>query len=140
MMVGLPRLRRETKLGLGWLLAIMLIAVIGCSKSKPVGTVQGTVTFDGAPYTEAAVIFLSMASGQGGTADIQSDGTFRITTSLPVDTYTVYLAPKLAAPTGEAQPVRIDQSIPDKYWNEASSDIKIDVVQGENKVEVRLVK
>jgi hypothetical protein len=122
------------------LLALMFFLVIGCGKSKPVGTVQGTVTFDGTPYTEAAVIFLSLTTGQGGTADIQSDGAFKITTPLPVDTYRVYLAPKLGAPTGEAQPVRIDQSIPDKYWNEAATDISIDIAEGPNTVEVRLQK
>jgi hypothetical protein len=135
---GAPLNRSISRCGL--LLVLMFVLVTGCSKSKPVGTVQGTVTFDGTPYTEAAVIFLSLNSGQGGTADIQGDGTFKITTPLPVDTYRVYLAPKLGEPTGEAQPVRIDQSIPDKYWNEAATDISIDVAQGPNTVEVRLQK
>ena len=135
---GSPLNRRLSRSGL--LVVLMFVLVIGCGKSEPVGTVQGTVTFDGTPYTNAAVIFLSLTTGQGGTADIQSDGTFKITTPLPVDTYRVYLAPKLGEATGEAQPVRIDQSIPDKYWNEAATDISIDVAEGSNTVEVRLQK
>ena len=135
---GSPLNRRLSRSGL--LVVLMFVLVIGCGKSEPVGTVQGTVTFDGTPYTNAAVIFLSLTTGQGGTADIQSDGTFKITTPLPVDTYRVYLAPKLGEATGEAQPVRIDQSIPDKYWNEAATDISIDVAEGSNTVEVQLQK
>jgi hypothetical protein len=93
---------------------------------------------NGEPYTDAAVVFLDMSTGQGGTANIEGGGTFKITTPLPVGTYTVYLAPKLGADTGEAQPVTIDQSVPEKYWNEASSDISIPVAEGANRVEVRL--
>ena len=119
---------------------LLLVLAAGCGKSKPVGTVEGTVTLNGTPYSEAAVIFLSLTTGQGGTADIQADGKFKIIDPLPVDTYRVYLAPKLAAPTGQAQPVRIDQSVPDKYWNEAATDISIDVAEGKNTVEVKLEK
>jgi hypothetical protein len=135
---GTPLYRSLSRSGLLFMLLLVLAA--GCGKSKPVGTVEGTVTLNGTPYSEAAVIFLSLTTGQGGTADIQADGKFKIIDPLPVDTYRVYLAPKLAAPTGQAQPVRIDQSVPDKYWNEAATDISIDVAEGENTVEVKLEK
>jgi hypothetical protein len=135
---GTPRYRSLSRSGL--LFVLLLVLAAGCGKSKPVGTVEGAVTLNGTPYSGAAVIFLSLTTGQGGTADIQADGTFKITDPLPVDTYQVYLAPKLGEPTGQAQPVRIDQSVPDKYWNEASTDISIDVAEGKNTVEVKLAK
>ncbi len=119
-------------------IALVAMLVAGCGKADPVGTVEGTVTLNGEPYSDAAVIFLSMATGQGGTADIGPGGSFKIANPLPVGTYTVYLAPKLGEPTGEAQPVTIDQSVPDKYWNEAASDISIDVSEGPNSVQVQL--
>ena len=35
---------------------------------------------------------------------------------------------------------KMDESLPEKYLNEASSDIKIDIVEGENDVTVPLKK
>ena len=119
-------------------IALLAMLVAGCGKTDPVGTVEGTVTLNGEPYSDAAVIFLSMVTGQGGTADIGPGGSFKIATPLPVGTYIVYLAPKMGEPTGEAQPVTIDQSVPDKYWNEAASDISINVSEGPNSVQVQL--
>jgi hypothetical protein len=104
------------------------------------GTVQGTVTLDGAPYADAAVIFLSMETGQGASGDIQSGGTFSLSDPLPVGTYTVYLAPKAVAETDQPSPVTMDRTVPEKYWNEAASDIKIDIQEGPNAVTVELKK
>ncbi len=122
------------------LLCVALVTCLGCGSSKPVGMVKGTVTLDGQPYADAAVVFLSMNSGQGGSADIQAGGTFQLPSPLPVDTYTVYLAPKAADASDEPKPVTIDAAVPDKYWNEAASDIKIEVKEGENNVQVPLKK
>jgi hypothetical protein len=104
------------------------------------GMVKGTVTLDGQPYADAAVVFLSMNSGQGASADIQAGGTFQLSSALPVDTYTVYLAPKAVDASDEPKPVKIDEGVPDKYWSEAASDIKIEVKEGENDVQVQLKK
>lgn len=50
------------------ILVVLASVVSGCSgrKSKPKGTVQGKVIFNGQPYTEASVVFLNQATGQGG--------------------------------------------------------------------------
>jgi hypothetical protein len=119
---------------------LVFAATAGCGSSKPMGTVKGTVTLDGTPYAEAAVIFLSLTTGQAASADIQAGGAFELPAPLPTGTYTVYLAPKAAGAADEPKPVSIDQAIPDKYWNEAASDIKIDVKDGENDVKVELKK
>lgn len=127
----------------GHLLVLVCLASFtfaGCEKSKPMGTVKGTVMLNGAPYADAAVIFLSLTTGQAASADIQAGGTFQLPAPLPTDTYTVYLAPKTADASDEPKPVSIDQSVPDKYWNEAASDIKIEVKEGENDVKVELKK
>jgi hypothetical protein len=120
------------------LLPLLFVAIAGCGGGQPTGTVKGKVTFDGAPYTDASVIFLDMETGQAGSANIQAGGTFAIEKPLPVGTYTVYLAPKPVEQTAEPVPVTIDETVPDKYWNEASSDIKIEVEEGENDVAVEL--
>jgi hypothetical protein len=122
------------------LLSVLLLSMIavGCSKSAPTGTVKGKVTLDDEPYSNAAVMIVSMETGQGGTADIQSDGTFTLAEPIPVGSYTAYLAPKASEnETQEAQAVTIDTSVPDKYWSEMS-DIKVDVAEGENDVTVPL--
>jgi hypothetical protein len=112
----------------------------GCGSSKPMGTVKGTVTLNGQPYADASVVFLSLTSGQASSVDIQAGGTFQLPAPLPADTYTVYLAPKAGNPSDEPKPVSIDAAVPDKYWNEAASDIKIEVKEGENNVQVELKK
>lgn len=118
----------------------LCLVITGCSSSDPAGTVEGKVTLDGAPYTGASVVFISLETGQGGTAEIQPDGTFRIETPMPVGSYKVYLEPKTGA-TEPADPSvagfestvsEVDNSVPAKYWNEADSDITIDVAEGAN--------
>ncbi len=125
-----------------YLLLLILVAVtsVGCSKKIPTGTVKGKVTLDDQPYSNASVVLLGVDSGQAGSADIQSDGTFSIAEPLPVGKYTVYLAPKASATNSEeAAPVSIDTTVPDKYWNEMS-DIKVDLAEGPNEITVPLKK
>jgi hypothetical protein len=120
---------------------LLALVIAGCKKSAPTGNVQGKVLLNDAPYADAAVVFLSPTTGQGGTADIQPGGTFRLEQPLPVGKYTVFLAPKSGgAAEEEPKPVSIDQAVPDKYWNEASSDISVDVNEGENDFTIPLKK
>lgn len=121
----------------------LLLAVACSSPSQPTGTVRGTVTLGDAPYDKAAVMLFSPTTGPVGIADLQPGGTFAMIDPIPVGTYTVYLAPKsVDSGDGSAQPmaVTIDESVPDKYWNEASSDVSIEVKEGPNEVTVKLVK
>lgn len=126
------------------ILACLLgVVLVGCEKAVPSGTVRGKVLLNDAPYADASVVFLSPDTGQAGSADIRADGTFSIETGLPVGSYVVFLAPKSAASGGgmdEPVPVSIDVSVPDKYWNEATSDISIEILEGPNDVTVRLSK
>ena len=118
-----------------------LLAAMGCSESQPMGTVKGTVSVKGKPYTDAAVMFVSTASGQGSGGDIGADGSFTLADPLPVGTYTVYFAPKSIAPedaTAAPVPIHMDKSVPEKYWNEASSDIKVEVKEGDNNIPVEV--
>jgi hypothetical protein len=117
---------------------LFLTVVIGCGKSVPTGTVRGKVTLDGQPYSNASVVLLGADTGQAGTADIQADGTFSMANPLPVGSYMAYLAPKASVGAAEeAAPVKIDTSVPEKYWSEMS-DIKVDVAEGENDVTIAM--
>ncbi len=119
-------------------LAVAVVA--GCSPSVPMGTVSGTVTLNGQPYDDAAVMLLDLDSGQAAGADIQPGGSFKIADPLPVGTYKVYLAPpsQTEEEAEMAKPITIDTSVPDKYWNEASTDVTITVEEGENTAVVEL--
>lgn len=137
---------RETR-RLPWLLmplaCFVSVLFVGCGESVSTGTVRGKVTLDGAPYADAAVVLVSPETGQAATADIQPDGTFTIETPLPVGSYVAFLAPKSAgseAAGDEPVEVSIDTSVPDKYWSEATSDIEVQITEGENDVTVSLSK
>lgn len=115
------------------------LVFVGCNPQADTGTVVGTVTLNGNPYTDAAVILFSPATGQGGSANIDADGRFTLPAPIPTGEYTVYLAPRIEETMPEdPKPVSIDQSVPTKYWDESSSDIVIQVNQGVNETEVRL--
>ena len=139
---SLPKMRRLPWLPM--LLAFALSALlVGCEEPVSTGTVRGKVTLDDAPYGDAAVVFISPETGQAGSADIQADGTFTIETPLPVGSYVVFLAPKSAMSEAAGdQPVEesVDESVPEKYLNEATSDISIEIVEGPNDVTVPLSK
>ncbi len=116
-----------------------IAVAVGCTPANPVGTVKGTASLKGKPYSDAAVMFVSLEKGLGSGGDLQSDGSFSLTDPLPVGSYTVYFAPK-SVPAAEASaapvPMHVDKSIPSKYWSESSSDIKVDVKEGDNTVPI----
>ncbi|QDV49287.1 peptidase associated/transthyretin-like domain-containing protein [Gimesia fumaroli] len=123
------------------LTALLFVAafVCGCGASGPVfktGTLAGTAKIDDRPFdADAVLMFLDNTSGQAYTAPVETDGKFTVEEKVRVGTYTVYLAPKPQAPDDpEMQPtgVTMDTSMPDKYWNEATSDLKVTVKEGEN--------
>ena len=129
----------------GVLLSGLILTCSGCGSGeppKPVGTVHGTVTLDGQPYTGAQVVFLALQTGQGGTANINPDGTYRILNPMWAGVYQVYLAPALpsADVQTEAVPVYMDEAVDEKFWNETSTDIVCHLKEGDNVFEVKLVK
>lgn len=123
--------------------SVVVLLSVGCSSGeppKPSGTVSGTVALNGQPYTDAAVVFFSLQTGQAASANIGEDGKYRILNPLWVGTYQVYLAPKLEEnlEQAEAKPVYMDQSIPEKYYNETTTDIICTLIEGQNSFAVEL--
>ena len=117
---------------------LLCVAITGCG-GEPAGTVSGTVTLDGETYSEGALIFIS--GGQGGSVNINADGTFALVDPIPVGTYTVYAAPtietaeELAASDEGDQPAMVsaagDSAVVESQRSE-SSDQKVEVAEGEN--------
>jgi len=129
--------------GLSWVaIVVLVVGFVGCGPGGPAtGTVKGNVQFGEKPYGDASLIFLSMQTGQGGSTNINSDGSFALKDRLPVGSYKVYLAPKIEESNlAEPKPVRIDSSVPSKYWDESTSDLGIEVAEGPNTVTIVMEK
>lgn len=120
------------------LLIALILSLIGCAQKIPMGTVKGNVEFKGKPYNNAAVLFVSLETGRGSSANINSDGTFALPDALPLGNYKIFLAPKIGDPLAEPKPVKIDKSVPGKYWNESATDLSHEVTEGLNEVTVEL--
>lgn len=121
----------------------LVFMAVGCQRGPATGTISGTLQFDGKPYGDAAVIFMSLKSGAAGACDLAPEGTFKLAKPLVVGQYVVYLAPKVPAPAADGAPpppVTVDKRIPGKYWSESSTDITVEVKPGENSYTVELRK
>ncbi len=121
--------------------ALGMLSITGCNSQPPSGEVSGKVLFDGQPYDAAAVMLIDLTSGHAVGTDIQSGGQFAFEKPVPVGTYNVYLAPKSVPMTdGQPQAVKIDESVPQKYWSESTTDIKKQVNEGVNNFTIELSK
>ena len=124
-------------------ICLLLAVCAGCGGGTQLktGQVEGRVTLNGEPYTEADVILYSRDTGRAFNASIGSDGKFKVSEPVVVGDYLAFLAPKTVEVADGAPPpaVKIDKSIPAKYWNEASTDIQVTVTEGANQVQVPLV-
>ncbi|MEZ5947789.1 MAG: hypothetical protein R3C12_00825 [Planctomycetaceae bacterium] len=109
--------------------------ILGCGGSGPeTGTLDGQVLLKGAPYSKPAELaIISMETGQAATAPLDAEGRFQFAGKIVVGNYTAYLTPAKPKENAE-QPmsVTIDTSVPDQYWNEATSPLKITIKQGNN--------
>ena len=128
-----------------FLASLMSVFLVGCgSDANPTGSVSGTVTLDEAPFSgDSSVVLMCLDTGQAGSADIQSDGTFRLEKRLPVGTYVAFISPKSSSAEAMGdQPVEatVDEAVPKKYRSETTTDVKIDIVEGKNDVVVAMKK
>lgn len=131
-----------------WNIALTIVAalglVVGCGGSElSTGTVSGTVTHDDGPLTGAYVNFFNSEHGTGGGAPIGANGEFAFDQPLRVGEYIVTIVPPSAPPplpAGDGQSAAaIDPpEIPDKYRSEATSDLRVQVEEGENSFDLAL--
>ncbi|RCS47762.1 carboxypeptidase regulatory-like domain-containing protein [Bremerella cremea] len=120
--------------------AVLLLAVAGCSQEDPMGKVKGKVTFNDKPFTdEASVIFFNSQTGQATSANVDSAGAFQLE-PIPLGSYKVFLAPVIEEGYVDPKPMKRNNSIPQKYWSEGTTDITYEVVDGEQDMTVELKK
>ncbi len=124
-------------------MAVLLAACIsGCGAAEGTGSVSGKVTLNGETVTTGRIGFLSKETGKGGGGDIGETGEFDLGVTLPAGTYTVTVVPPAPAPPQEGAPVTKapdPQGFPKKYRSSETSDLKVEVQEGSNQFEIKLV-
>src|SRR5262249_36491429 len=112
------------------------------------GTVSGTVTLDGEPLRLGVVTFHPVASGPSAIGPVTKDGTYQLNLgndrSIPAGECRVTVdAAELAAfeegPGGAPRPPRPGKRItPDKYAKKETTDLRVTVKAGANKIPLEL--
>ncbi len=136
------RLFRQGIVGTAAALASVFLLLGGCgAKPQPTGTVEGKVTLNGEPFSNARLNFLSKGTGAASAAEMEGNGSFKVETPMKVGTYTVFLAPKTTADPDHPSPSPgIDPKVPEACWNQATSKLTIEVKEGKNDIPIELAK
>ena len=69
-----------TRLFLAILFGMWLSPFVGCQRGPRIVPVQGTVTLDGLPVKEAAIMFMSKPGGRIATGNTDAAGNYTLTT------------------------------------------------------------
>ena len=117
----------------------------GCGGSS--GSVTGTVTVDGVPLKTGMVTFHPIAGGPAAIGGINADGIFELAIgsshSVPPGDYVVTVdamesVSSTQAPDPKKPPAPPKRITPEKYANKDSSDLKVTVKAGSQKVPLAL--
>lgn len=127
-------------------LAFLLLAgfaLAGCGpREQPSGIVTGKVESEGKPVTSGRVVFSSEEQGINRSINLQADGTFQSTASLPTGNYRVYLLPpdQGDVPPGLPGEQKIPklENVPQKYQSEKSTDLTVTIEKGGNNLTLDL--
>jgi len=139
---------------------LTVVCCLGCGTGDQMETakVTGKVTFDGQPVTGGQLLFAPNASGdepgKAGAAQIQSDGTFTVSTygdgdGAVIGTHTVsYTAPPPKTSGGDAAvgsssgtpTEKAGKPEPSPFAGLAPEQKSVEIVDGMNELEIKLVK
>lgn len=115
-----------------------LWSLSGCggtpAKETPTG-VKGVVTLAGKPLSEGTVNFSNSSTGNGAVAQLGAEGKFTVTGGVVPGEYKVTITPPTPTPEN---PAPKPSSIPDKYRNEATTDLKAKISSGANDLKFEL--
>ena len=114
----------------------LICLLTGCggaeAESKPMGTVSGTVTLEGKPLTDLRVNFISEQVGAGAGGDLQADGSYTLDGPIPAGSYDVFITMPSNFTPAQAQNNTSLSKVPPKYLDQARTDLKAQVSEGEN--------
>jgi len=121
---------------LGALILFGVVALLGCSNKKPVGSISGKVTYKGNPVTTGSINFYAAERGMAAEAKMDASGNFSIK-ELEVGTYKVYISPPVPEQLPPGTPPKKEKfEVPAKYQDPARSTITKDVKAGPNDIPV----
>lgn len=117
----------------------LLLVSVGCSSSEPeqpTGTVKGTLTLNGEPFSNAGVVFYSAETGSGMGFAVASDGTFGHDKPLWTGNYKVTLGAKQPSPedleAGKIPSPSVDPGIPKRLLDPSTTYFSAEVKAGVN--------
>ncbi|QDV69573.1 hypothetical protein Poly24_32890 [Rosistilla carotiformis] len=127
---------------LGAALPLAILLTLGCGEPNPrTATVSGNVLLDDQPLDSGNLLLLS-ESGESGGAELNADGTYTLT-CIP-GTYHVAVMPISVEVGPDGTPMNPEQAastveIPQKYHDVGSSELTVEVTDGENTFDIPLV-
>lgn len=125
-----------------FLFAILFVITIGCGPKKEIGNVSGSVKLDGQPLNEQAKVvihFQNETTGQGNGAFLNPDGSFKVN-SLEVGNYMIAITADIVPAMEPDDPLPVKTNIPERYSDCYTSDLKFNVLKGENTFDIELTK
>ena len=121
------------------LAALALLPCWGCGSdaahhTAPTVPVKGRITYKGRPLTQGTVVFEPADIGREAHGDVQSDGTFVLSTFKEGDG----AVPGLHRVAVSGNPKAGKEAVPLKYRNPSSSKTEIEVTEGKAEYAVDL--
>lgn len=130
----------------GWLwtlVVLIVLAIAGCDSGRSLAPVKGKVLLDGQPLTTGLLVAIPPA-GRGANGQIQSDGTFELSTNGDGDGAAIGTH-KIAVIAYDGEPGAGPEAgygkllVPKRYVNPETSGLKVEVKPDEdNYLELRL--
>lgn len=127
---------------------ILAVALIGCSGGEVLGPVSGVVTLEGKPVPRATVIFDNDQLGVHMMAEADEQGRYTVRMAkgegLPIGEYEVRVCPPIqdhplgpikAPPPGDHNDPYLN-TIPKRYRDRKTSDLKLKVTADSNNLDV----
>lgn len=114
------------------LCSLLFAAGCGGEPPPPTGTVSGSIEFKKPTASQLDLMIVDPSSGKAASTPIESDGAFSFGSPMLTGEYIAYLAPRSDPNATEAVAVKIDKTIPENYWNEINSPLRVEIKEGAN--------
>lgn len=114
------------------LLATLAFGIMGCAgNDKPEVKLSGKVTTLEGPMETGVVNFYSKETAQAISGKV-TNGTYEAASQVPEGTYVVFFTPPLPADPQPGKPAVVVKlkGVPEKYQNESTSPLTVDIVAG----------
>jgi len=124
--------------GPGVVVLFGVLVLVGCSNSKPVGSITGKVTYKGQPVTSGSINFIAPDRGIGADCKLDASGNYSIK-ELDAGTYKVYIQPPIPEQLEPGKVAKKEKfEVPTKYQDPQQTTISKEVKAGKNDIPVEI--